>query len=233
VYGIDHLENLVSPVIFVANHCSHLDAPLIVSSLPDRISDRLAVNAASDYYFDVRWRTIPAALFFNTFAVGRYGAAGRQASQAAQLLEDKWNILLFPEGTRGDDGTMGMFRLGAAQLSLAQGVPIVPVSLAGTYWAMPKGRSWPLPGRPPVIIRYGRPLFPQPGEGMRELRDRMMTAVAKLAAEENLGWYGAMRAQIDGSLPTRPARARSSRWRRTWESTRPLKAYSRRRTWRW
>jgi hypothetical protein len=98
---------------------------------------------------------------------------------------------------------------------------------------MPRGRNWPVPGRPRVSVRYGRPLYPAKGEGFRELRVRMMRAVARLAAEEELGWYGALRADAEGSLalPGQAAAAGGAEWRRIWESTRPLEPRPRRRVW--
>lgn len=235
VEGIDYLEHVAGPVIFVANHSSHLDAPLIVGSLPKRFADRLAVGAAADYFFDARWRAITSSLFFNTFPVERHGS-GRQRSQAVEMLEQKWSLLLFPEGTRSEDGVMGVFKAGVAQLSVAHQVPVVPVALRGAYMAMPRGRNWPVPGRPRVAVRYGRPLYPAEGEGFREMRDRMTRAVSRLAAEEELGWYRSMRSDVDETLPVPSRRGgapRASRWRRTWESTRPLEDRSRRRVWNW
>ncbi|PSK96060.1 1-acyl-sn-glycerol-3-phosphate acyltransferase [Haloactinopolyspora alba] len=235
VEGVDHLENVSGPVVFIANHSSHLDTPLIVGSLPKRFADRLAVGAAADYFFDARWRAFTSALFFNTFPVERYGS-GRQRSRTVELLEQNWSLLLFPEGTRSEDGTMGVFKAGVAQLCVANQVPVVPVALRGAYMAMPRGRNWPVPGRPKVAVRYGRPLYPAEGEGFRELRDRMTRAVARLANEEDVGWYRAMRSEVDRTLPVPTRRAESdevSRWRRTWESTRPLEDRTRRRVWTW
>ncbi|MFW6091667.1 MAG: lysophospholipid acyltransferase family protein [Actinomycetota bacterium] len=235
VEGLEFLEGVRGPVVFVANHSSHLDTPLIVCSLPRRFADRLAVGAAADYFFDARWRAVTSSLFFNTFPVERHGQR-RLRSQAVDLLDDGWNLLLFPEGTRSEDGWMGGFKTGPAQLCVSKGVPVVPVALRGAYAAMPRGRNWPVPGRPRVAVRYGRPLYPADGEGFRELRERMTRAVARLGAEEDLGWYGSMLAATRQTLPvpTRsgPAAAPTARWRRIWESTRPL-ADRRRRIWTW
>ncbi len=234
IEGVEYLENLRPPAVFVANHSSHLDAPLIVSSLPRRFADRLAVGAAADYFFDARVRAAATALFFNAFPVERHGSR-RLRSLAVELLDDGWNLLLFPEGTRSEDGWMSAFKPGTAQLCVSKGVPVVPVALRGAYAAMPRGRNWPVPGRPRISVRYGRPLYPAEGEGFRELRIRMMRAVARLAAEEELGWYGALRAEADGSLPL-PGQAAASggaEWRRIWESTRPLHPRPRRRVWTW
>jgi 1-acyl-sn-glycerol-3-phosphate acyltransferase len=238
VEGLEYLTNLPGPVVFVANHSSHLDAPLIVGSLPRRFSDKLAVGAAADYFFDARWRAIASALFFNTFPVERHGQR-RLRSQAVDLLDEGWSLLLFPEGTRSEDGWMSAFKSGTAQLCVSKGVPVVPIALRGAYAAMPRGRNWPVPGRPRIAVRYGRPIFPVEGEGFREMRERMMTAVARLAAEEDMGWYGALRAEADDRLPL-PTRRETAAppppppgWRRIWASTRPLEDRRRRRVWTW
>jgi 1-acyl-sn-glycerol-3-phosphate acyltransferase len=53
----------------VSNHSSHLDAPLVLCSLPDAWRERTAVGAAADYFFDVWWRASATALVFNAFPV--------------------------------------------------------------------------------------------------------------------------------------------------------------------
>lgn len=248
VEGVEYLDGVRGPVVFVANHSSHLDTPLILGSLPERFANRVAVGAASDYFFDVRWRATLTAIFFNAFPVERYGSK-RLRSLALDLVDDDWSLLLYPEGTRSEDGWMNAFKLGAAVLCVTKGIPCVPIALRGSYAAMPRGRNWPQPGKPRVAVRYGRPLVPEEGEDVRAFRTRMAKAVAALAAEEDLGWYGALRAAADdtlevpgGSRPTRPGAVRevgepagktaeTAGWRRVWASTTPLKD-KRRRVWR-
>jgi 1-acyl-sn-glycerol-3-phosphate acyltransferase len=252
VHGLDHLENVRGPVVFVANHTSHLDTPLIIGSLPKRLSARLAVGAAADYFFDARWRAAVTALVFNAFPVERHRSR-RLRSLAPYLLAKGWNLLLFPEGTRSEDGWMAPLRLGAAHLCVTNQVPIVPVVLRGTYAAMPRGRNWPVPGRPAVVVRYGEALYPQEGEGARGFNARVADSISRLWAEEDLGWYASLRAQSKGELvlptgpaavaPTAPTKAPENKppetkvpenkasWRRTWESTRPLAARGRPSAW--
>ncbi len=72
--------------IFVANHASHLDTPLILLSLPDEWRRRTAVAAAADYFFDTWWRAVGSAMVFNTFPIERRGGthgdhAGRGAGR--------------------------------------------------------------------------------------------------------------------------------------------------------
>lgn len=242
ISGVEYLQHLHGPAIFVANHSSHLDTPLILSSLPRRFTDQLAVGAAADYFFESRTVATVTTLLFNGFPVQRRGS-GRASNLAVELLDEGWSLLLYPEGSRSDDGWMRSFKLGAAHLCVSAGVPAVPIGLRGSYQAMPRGRRWPVPGRPRVAVRYGRPLYPESGESQRDFRIRMSRAVAALWAEDDLGWYGALRAAAEDTLtlpltrrpivPTGTDRAAGTpRWRRVWESTRPLRKPGPRRVWR-
>jgi 1-acyl-sn-glycerol-3-phosphate acyltransferase len=222
IQGRDRLAGLKGPVVFVANHSSHLDTPLILGSLPRPLGERVAVGAAADYFFDARVRAVVTALVFNAVPVERHRSR-RLRSLAPMLLARGWSLLLFPEGTRSEDGWMSPLRLGAAHLCVTQGVPMVPIGLRGTYAAMPRGRNWPIPGRARVVVRYGTPLHPQAGEGARAFNARMADSIAQLWAEEELGWYGSLRAQAKGELALPNGQQfPAGSWRRTWESTRPL-----------
>lgn len=220
VTGLDLIENVRGPVIFVANHASHLDAPLILGSLPNRFTRRMAVGAAADYFFDARWRASVTALVFNAFPIERQGSR-RLRSLAPQLLDDGWNLLIFPEGTRSQDGWMNSFRLGTAHLCHTRGVPAIPMALRGSFAAMPRGRNWPMPKRPRVGVHFGRPVHPAEGESAREFNERLSGAVSRLWAEEDLGWYRSLRAEAEGTAPL-PVGPAAAEWRRLWESTRPL-----------
>ncbi|GAA2027942.1 hypothetical protein GCM10009756_19360 [Pseudokineococcus marinus] len=180
VEGAERVRDLPTPFVVVANHSSHLDAPLVLGALPPRVSQRLAVAAAADYFFDARWRARITGLVFNAFPVDRGGTRGSHRGLAAQLLDEGVPLLLFPEGTRSRDGSMAPFKVGAAALAVTRGVPVVPVALVGAYAAMPRGRSWPLPGRPPVKVVVGEPLHPREGENARALTQRVALAVERL-----------------------------------------------------
>jgi 1-acyl-sn-glycerol-3-phosphate acyltransferase len=67
----DRLKGVDGGFIVVANHSSHLDAPLILGALPRRLARYLATGAAADYFFDVPWRRKLTELFFNAFPVQR------------------------------------------------------------------------------------------------------------------------------------------------------------------
>jgi 1-acyl-sn-glycerol-3-phosphate acyltransferase len=105
VLGEEHLKGLNRPFVIVSNHASHLDAPLILGSLPRKLSRYVAAGAAADYFFDVWWRKGLTSLFFNAFPVDRTGLRGRYGL-ATGLLDDGIPLLLFPEGTRSRTGEM-------------------------------------------------------------------------------------------------------------------------------
>jgi 1-acyl-sn-glycerol-3-phosphate acyltransferase len=230
VEGLDMLEGLRPPVMFVSNHSSHLDTPLILCSLPDAWRDRTAVGAAADYFFDVRWRAASTALVFNTFPIERQGS-GRGITTARRLLDEGWNLVVFPEGTRSRDGWVQRFRHGTARLAVEYGLPLVPIAIRGAFAAMPRGRAWPARGRYPVSVRFGPPLRPAPGDDHRDLSARLTQAVARLWDEDRTTWWESLKREASGQTP-RPSGPDAARWRRVWEATRPIDRRGPERAWR-
>jgi 1-acyl-sn-glycerol-3-phosphate acyltransferase len=216
VDGLDVLDGLDGPVIFVANHSSHLDTALLLTTLPARWQRQVAVGAAADYFFDAWWRAVGSALVFATFPVERGGVG--LSETPIRLLADGWSLVMFPEGTRSPDGWTRRFRLGAAYLAAQARVPVVPVALVGSFAAMPRGRGWPKPGRPEVHVRYGRPVHLVDGEEPRAFGQRIAAAVATLLDEDRSDWYAAARRAAAGQTP--PASGPdAARWRRVWAAT--------------
>ncbi|MBI2238072.1 MAG: 1-acyl-sn-glycerol-3-phosphate acyltransferase [Actinobacteria bacterium] len=229
IHGLDNLEGLEAPVMFISNHTSHLDASLIMTSLPREWREKTAVAAAKDYFFDVWWRSAFTALVYAGFPIER-GGGERATDTARELVRDGWNLVVFPEGTRSPDGWVQRFRLGAARLCIELGIPCVPIAIHGAYQAMPKGRSWPKPGRPPISLRFGCPLDPREGETHQELSRRMFQAVAELFDEDRTTWWEALRRAERGETPKLSGPA-GPKWLRAWEASRPLPRRGRR-AWR-
>ncbi len=230
VSGLDSLTKLDGPALIVANHSSHLDTPLVLCTLPDAMRRKTAVAAAADYFFDTWWRATASAIVFNTFPIERRG--GKLSAQPGDLLADGWNVVVFPEGTRSPDGWMERFRMGSAYLAVEHGVPVVPVGIKGSFAAMPRGRGWPVPGRPTVAVRYGDPLYPAEGESARDFAPRISAAVSALLDEESTTWWEARRRVAAGTSPSQSG-PDAARWRRVWESTAPIKpAGSKLRAWK-
>jgi 1-acyl-sn-glycerol-3-phosphate acyltransferase len=175
-------DELSPPVLFVANHSSHMDTPSILRALPGRWRRRTAVAAAADYFYEKPLLASVVSLAFNTVPVERRPEAALSdvASNLDQLLDDGWSLVIFAEGTRSRDGTIGRLHGGAALLAAAHGLPIVPVYVSGTHTVMPPGRPWmrwrrgnPLPRRSPMQIRFGPPVRCGTGEHRTDVMERV------------------------------------------------------------
>lgn len=161
VEGREHLDRVEPPVVFVANHSSHFDTPALLRALPHRWRRRTAVAAAADYFYAKRRLGWTVSLFFGTVPIARDGRGLDDESTAhvARLFEEGWSLVMFAEGTRSRDGSMGRLRSGAAVLAAQHGLPLVPVHVTGSHEVMPVGRYWMQfrPGlkRHLVEIRFG------------------------------------------------------------------------------
>jgi 1-acyl-sn-glycerol-3-phosphate acyltransferase len=230
VEGLDIFDHLQGPVIFVANHTSHLDTALLLTTLPPTWQRRVTVGAAADYFFDAWWRAIGSALLFATFPIERHGRG--LSDMPNKLIEEGWSIVMFPEGTRSPDGWTRRFRPGAAAIARQHGIPVVPVALSGSYAAMPRGRNWPLPGRPSVHVRYGRPVRPGEDENTLAFNSRISAAISALLDEDDTSWYAATKRAVTNETPPSSG-PEVANWRRVWESSAgPKEGQSRPKAWR-
>ena len=233
VRGLDRIAHLDEPVIFAANHASHLDAPLLVSVIPPRWRHELFVAGAADYFFDTRLKAAAFSFLLNAVPVERQRVSRLSARRVAELLEDGWSMLIFPEGGRSPDGWGQPHRAGAAWMAVRTGRPIVPVHVEGTRRILAKGSRSIRPGR--TQVTFGRPLRPAVGADARALASQVEAAIAALADEVENDWYTARRRAAAGSTPSLTGPEGSS-WRRAWALGDPGRADRRRRRgerWPW
>src|SRR3954451_21502686 len=206
VRGREALAGVEGPVLLVANHGSHMDTPEILRSLPRHLRRRTAVAAAADYFYRSRRRAIAVSLAFNTIPMRRNGGGlqARSTQHVDALIDDRWSLLIFPEGTRSRDGRIGLLRSGAAVLAAAHDLDIVPVHITGTRAAMPVGQSWPRrrPGRWPrrrhdVEIRFGTPIRLTPAEDRHAVMERVRAFYERCGASTTPPEPGRFRAHTD------------------------------------
>ena len=175
---VDNRANLAPdrPYVFMANHASSLDIWAVFVALPRRIRLIAKKQLARIPLFGwVMW----AGRF--VFIDRQNGVAARRSIEAAgQRIHDGVSVLLFPEGTRTRDGTLGTFKKGGFHLAIKAGVPIVPVALRGTRELMPAGSLLLRSGTMTVII--GEPIATQglSDEERATLSDRVRSAVESM-----------------------------------------------------
>jgi 1-acyl-sn-glycerol-3-phosphate acyltransferase len=213
VSGLDRIAHLDEPVIFAANHASHVDAPLLLSVIPEPWRRDVFVAGAADYFFDTRVKAAVFAFLLNAVPIERQRVSRDSANRVADLLSEGWSMLIFPEGGRSPDGWAQPHRAGAAWLAGRTRRPIVPIYVEGTHRILAKGSGRVTPG--PTHVSFGRPLRSAPGGDPRELAAELEGAIAALADEQTTDWYTARKRAAAGKTPplTGPDAAA---WRRSW-----------------
>lgn len=171
ITGLEHLRDLEPPVIFAANHTSHLDAPAILAALPFRWRRRVAPAMGLEVfraYFEpqqfpttqVWWTGLGYVLalgLFNAYPLPHEMAGVRRAlNYTGDLIKRGFCPLVFPEGMRSPDGKLHPFRPGIGVMAIRLRVPIVPVYIGGLYEVYSLHDSWPKRG--PVRVSFGPPL---------------------------------------------------------------------------
>ncbi|MGO9960665.1 MAG: lysophospholipid acyltransferase family protein [Solirubrobacteraceae bacterium] len=164
--GYEKIAALKGPVILVANHASHMDTPVILSALPRKLRKKTVVAAAADYFYRKRSIAWVVSLLFNTTPIDRDGGGlSKDGSHLDSLLDQGWNLLLYPEGTRSRSGVPGRIRRGAAVLAANHHLKVVPIRVTGTREAMPPGRIWPrrlravpVSRRHRITVSFGEPI---------------------------------------------------------------------------
>jgi 1-acyl-sn-glycerol-3-phosphate acyltransferase len=212
--GTDRLDGLGDrPVIFAANHHSHLDSPVLLSSIPEPWRYKMFVGAAADYFFRTRVTAAASALVIGAIPIERTRVTRRSADQASALIGDGWSMLIFPEGGRSPDGWGQRFRGGAAYLSSRTGAPVVPVHIEGTGRILRKGSKMLTPAR--TKVTFGSPLHPEDGESANRMAERIEQAVAELADEATTDWWAARQRAAGGATPALSGPSAPA-WRRAW-----------------
>jgi len=171
VEGREHLREIDGPVIFAANHQSHMDVPVILAALPARIRARVAPAMAKEFFKahffpdGFTWKQVftnsvnyyLASFYFNAFPLPQREAGARQTlTYAGDLIGDGWSILIFPEGERSSTGDIKPFRGGIGMMASRLEVPIVPVRLDGVDRVLHMKAKMATPG--PVRVAFGAPM---------------------------------------------------------------------------
>jgi 1-acyl-sn-glycerol-3-phosphate acyltransferase len=165
VVGREHIPSS-GPFVLAANHCSHLDTAMVRRALGAEAA-RLQVVAARDYFFTSPAKGWLFSALFNTLPWDRSGFPLRGLELCHRVLDGGHSILIFPEGTRSPSGTLQPFRPGIGVLAWELPYPVVPVHVAGTFRALPRGARILRPG--PVTVRFGPALDVRSIKGVASL----------------------------------------------------------------
>ena len=186
VHGAEHLSG-AGPYVIVANHVSNLDTPILLSALPPAVRRRSVVAAAMDNFFMDAMTAFRTVLVFNAIPIDRHKVNRRSSQLALELVEDHWNLVIYPEGGRTSTGQMHAFKGGAAYLAERARVPVVPAFIDGAgelrgpkYAKAPRYVTAPRQARHHVVVTFGPALHVADGESIRRFNARLEDAVVAL-----------------------------------------------------
>ncbi len=171
--GLDRLD-LSAPCVFMPNHLSFLDGPLVMTLIPGTPRVILKKSVLGVPVLGLAMRHV------GFVPVDRKGGKGgkRSIARAAALMRARgYNFLIFPEGTRSRDGRLQPFRRGGFFLALASGAPIVPVTIRGTFELMPKGQWFARRGKVRVAFHEPIPVSGHTEETMAVLTEKVRAAI--------------------------------------------------------
>jgi 1-acyl-sn-glycerol-3-phosphate acyltransferase len=172
---VEGCENIpAGTCLFAANHASNIDPPVLVGAIPRRI----AVLAKRSLF------AIP--IMGKAFRMAHYIPVNRGSAEsaltsldlAAGYMKQGTSYLIYPEGTRSQDGRLLPFKRGACMLAIKAGVPVVPIACIGAQHILPKKSLWIRPGE--IVVRFCPPIDATEYTLARrgELAERVHAAIA-------------------------------------------------------
>ncbi|MGB8481624.1 MAG: AMP-binding protein [Acidobacteriaceae bacterium] len=185
------------PSIYVANHVTAMDVPLVLYALPHRVRAHMAVamsaellaawrrrrDAAGVGAGPLRWfaplQAFLVTALLNVFPLPAGAGLRRSFTHAGEALDRGYNVLVFPEGQRTLNGELQPFQTGISLLAQESHTQVVPIALVGLWEAAQrKGLSRLRP--PGLEVRVGQPLQQHPNESHVDFSRRLQRSVAEL-----------------------------------------------------
>ena len=173
ISGLEHVP-VGQSCVFMSNHVSNLDPPVIVPLLPGRSSVLLKKELMSIPILGLAMRM---AKFVPVERGHKRDAAKASVNAAADALRSGLHIMVFPEGTRSLDGRLATFKKGPFFLAQETQAPIVPIAISGTERMMKKGSSAITPGVAQVQM------LPAIDSAQYQTREALIFAVRKAIAD--------------------------------------------------
>jgi 1-acyl-sn-glycerol-3-phosphate acyltransferase len=168
--GLDKIDP-ARTYIFMSNHVSNVDPPILMPLIPRRMS----IMVKKELF---RVPVLARLMRFGSLVPvdrGNRESGIAAVRAAADVIRQGLNMTIYVEGHRSFDGKLLPFKKGPFYLAEECGVPIVPVTIVGTHYVMPKRRFAIKPGK--VIIIFHRPIEPQDFGGRDCLMEKVRRAI--------------------------------------------------------
>ncbi len=162
--------------VFVSNHQSIYDIPILFSALPFQL--RIIAKVSLGFFPVVGWHL----RYTGDLLVDRARIGAVTMLQVAGLMKRGHSLIVFPEGTRSRDGRVGPFKGGLFLMAVEAGLPIVPVAIRGSRHVMLKGRLMTCPGDVSVSVHDPIPTCGMGRDDVRALAVRAREIVTQMAS---------------------------------------------------
>jgi 1-acyl-sn-glycerol-3-phosphate acyltransferase len=175
VEGLDRIDP-AKPYVFVSNHQSIYDIPVVFSSLPYQL--RIIAKDSLARFPVLGWHLRRGG---HLFVDRRRPDHSRILRRWRALVAEGLSLIIYAEGTRSSDGRVARFKGGSFLLAIEAGLPVVPVAVIGTRQVMPKGRLRTEPADVSLIVHdpIQPPALETPSpRDAKALADRVRTVVA-------------------------------------------------------
>ncbi len=175
VEGLDRLDRSRS-YIFASNHQSIYDIPILFASLPFQL--RILAKESLGRIPFMGWHLQRTGHVL----VDRSNPGAGVVRKMKRLVSEGHSLIVFPEGTRSTDGSVGRFKGGSFIIALQSGLPVVPISVIGSRHVMFRGELMVRPGRVRVVVHEPIETRSVPREAVREFASSVREVVASSAA---------------------------------------------------
>jgi len=175
--GLDRFDHSRS-YIYMTNHTSNLDPPIQVGLIPRSTSVMVKKEL---FKVPILGRAMRMGSLVPVDR-GNRDAGIDAVREARAVIEKGMNMLIYVEGKRSFDGKLLPFKKGPFYMAVECGVPVVPITIVGTHYAMPKGRFAIKPGRVQVI--FHPPIEPKDFENREALMEKVRTVIESGLPEE-------------------------------------------------
>jgi len=177
IRGMEHLRQGQN-YIFMSNHVSNLDPPVLIPTIPGRCSVLVKRELFRVPFLGAGLRAVAMV------PVDRRNreAAIESVNAATLVLRRGLHLLIYPEGTRSSDGRLLPFKKGPFHLAFESGVPVLPVTMLGTYECWPKGRLKLQPGTATAVLHA--PVDPRTYADREALRTAVREVIASALPEQ-------------------------------------------------
>lgn len=175
VHGLELIDRSRN-YIYVSNHASMFDIPIVAVGVPDdvRLVYKKELEKIPVFGWGLRWGS------YIGIDRGRGPKAMKSLDEAVARIRSGTSVLLFAEGTRTLDGRLQPFKRGAFNLAVRSGVPVVPLTINGSYSIVPKHSLRIRPGTVDLFLDPPIPIDPEGGkETEMRLMDRVRAAIER------------------------------------------------------